>query len=40
MFGGLLAIVIVAYAADRALLAAMHHLLRWHDSIHAAHAGG
>src|SRR6478735_3605508 len=40
MFGGLLAIVIVAYAADRALLAAMHYLLRWHDSIHAAHAGG
>ena len=40
MFGGLLAIVIVAYAADRALLAAMHYLLRWHDSIHAAHASG
>jgi ABC-type nitrate/sulfonate/bicarbonate transport system permease component len=40
MFGGLLAIVIVAYAADRALLAAMNHLLRWHDSIHAAHSHG
>jgi ABC-type nitrate/sulfonate/bicarbonate transport system permease component len=39
MFGGLLAIVIVAYAADRALLAAMKYFLRWHDSIHAAHAG-
>jgi NitT/TauT family transport system permease protein len=38
MFGGLLAVVIVAYAADRALLAAMKHFLRWHDSIHAAHA--
>jgi ABC-type nitrate/sulfonate/bicarbonate transport system permease component len=40
MFGGLLAIVIVAYAADRALLAAMNYLLRWHDSIHAAHTHG
>jgi NitT/TauT family transport system permease protein len=40
MFGGLLAIVIVAYAADRTLLAAMNHLLRWDDSIHAAHVGG
>jgi ABC-type nitrate/sulfonate/bicarbonate transport system permease component len=40
MFGGLLAIVIVAYAADRALLAAMNYLLRWHDSIHAAHSHG
>jgi len=36
MFGGLLAVVIVAYAADRCLLAGMHHFLRWHDSIHAA----
>jgi NitT/TauT family transport system permease protein len=36
MFGGLLAVVIVAYAADRCLLAAMHRFLRWHDSIHAA----
>ncbi len=40
MFGGLLAVVIVAYAADRALLAAMNHFLRWHDFIHAAHANG
>jgi len=38
MFGGLLAVVVVAYAADRALLAAMRHLLRWHAAIHAAHA--
>jgi NitT/TauT family transport system permease protein len=37
MFGGLTAVVIVAYAADRALLAAMRYFLRWHDSIHAAH---
>jgi ABC-type nitrate/sulfonate/bicarbonate transport system permease component len=40
MFGGLLAVVIVAYAADRLLLAAMHHFLRWHDSVHAARAHG
>jgi NitT/TauT family transport system permease protein len=40
MFGGLLAVVILAYATDRALLAAMRHFLRWHDSIHAAHANG
>jgi NitT/TauT family transport system permease protein len=40
MFGGLLAIVVVAYAADRTLLATMNYFLRWHDSIHAAHAGG
>jgi ABC-type nitrate/sulfonate/bicarbonate transport system permease component len=38
MFGGLLAVVIVAYAADRALLAGMRHFLRWHDSIHAAYS--
>jgi ABC-type nitrate/sulfonate/bicarbonate transport system permease component len=38
MFAGLTAVVIVAYAADRALLATMNHVLRWHDSIHAAHA--
>jgi ABC-type nitrate/sulfonate/bicarbonate transport system permease component len=37
MFGGLLAVVIVAYVADRGLLAGMRHFLRWHDSIHAAH---
>src|SRR5262245_46957952 len=40
MFGGLFAVVIVAYMADRALLAAMHYLLRWHDAIHAAHSNG
>jgi ABC-type nitrate/sulfonate/bicarbonate transport system permease component len=40
MFGGLVAIVIVAYAADRALLMAMHYFLRWHDSVHAAYANG
>jgi ABC-type nitrate/sulfonate/bicarbonate transport system permease component len=40
MFGGLLALVIVAYAADRALLAVMNYALRWHDSIHAAHGDG
>ena len=38
MFGGLLAVVIVAYVADRGLLAGMRHFLRWHDSIHAAHS--
>jgi len=38
MFGGLLAVVIVAYAADRGLLATMAYCLRWHDAIHAAHA--
>ena len=38
MFAGLLAVVIVAYAADRVLLACMRYFLRWHDSIHAAHA--
>jgi ABC-type nitrate/sulfonate/bicarbonate transport system permease component len=38
MFAGLLAVVIVAYVADRALLAGMRHFLRWHDSIHAAHS--
>ena len=38
MFGGLLAVVIVAYVADRVLLAGMRHFLRWDDSIHAAHS--
>ena len=40
MFGGLLAVVLVAYALDRMLIALMHHLLRWHDSIseRSAHA--
>jgi NitT/TauT family transport system permease protein len=37
MFGGLIAVLIVAYFADRALLAFMHHVLRWHDAIHTAH---
>jgi ABC-type nitrate/sulfonate/bicarbonate transport system permease component len=35
MFGGLLAVVMVAYVADRALLAVMRRFLRWHDSVHA-----
>jgi len=39
MFGGLLAVVIVAYFADRLLLAIMHYCLRWHDSIHAVGCG-
>jgi ABC-type nitrate/sulfonate/bicarbonate transport system permease component len=39
MFGGLLVIVVVAYVADRTLLATMNYLLRWDDSIHAAHFG-
>jgi NitT/TauT family transport system permease protein len=38
MFGGLIAVLIVAYAADRLLLAGMAHFLRWHDAVHAAHA--
>src|SRR5262249_52794407 len=38
MFGGLVAILVVAYAADRLLLASIAHFLRWHDSVHAAHA--
>jgi len=38
MFGGLMAVVIVAYAADRGLVAAMHHILRWDDSIHSVTA--
>jgi ABC-type nitrate/sulfonate/bicarbonate transport system permease component len=40
MFGGLTAVVIVAYFADRALLAVMHYFLRWHDSVYAAHRDG
>jgi len=35
MFAGLLAVVVVAYALDRALIAFMHYVLRWHDSIMA-----
>jgi ABC-type nitrate/sulfonate/bicarbonate transport system permease component len=38
MFGGLMAVIIVAYVADRALIAGMHYVLRWDDSIHAATA--
>ncbi len=37
MFGGLVAILVVAYAADRLLLAAIAYFLRWHDSVNAAH---
>lgn len=36
MFAGLLAVVIVAYAFDRMLIALMHYVLRWHDSISAS----
>jgi ABC-type nitrate/sulfonate/bicarbonate transport system permease component len=38
MFGGLMAIVIVAYLADRVLIALIHHLLRWDDSVHSVAA--
>jgi ABC-type nitrate/sulfonate/bicarbonate transport system permease component len=40
MFGALLVVVVVAYAVDRIFLASMNYFLRWHDSIHAAHANG
>jgi len=40
MFGGLLAVVVVAYVLDRLLIAFMHYLLRWHDSISASSAHG
>ena len=40
MFAGLLAVVIVAYAADRLLLAVMRHRLRWHDSVHSGGRDG
>lgn len=33
MFGGLLVVIVLAYVLDRLLLASMHYLLRWHDSI-------
>jgi ABC-type nitrate/sulfonate/bicarbonate transport system permease component len=36
MFGGLLAIMFVAYAADRGLITGMDYLLRWDDSVHAS----
>ncbi len=38
MFGGLMAIVIAAYLADRVLIAVTHYLLRWDDSIHSVTA--
>ena len=38
MFGGLIAVIIVAYATDRALVAATHHFLRWDDAIHSVAA--
>jgi ABC-type nitrate/sulfonate/bicarbonate transport system permease component len=40
MFGALLVVIVVAYATDRIFLAAMHHVLRWHDSIHTTQANG
>ncbi len=38
MFGGLLSVVIVAYVADRLLVAATHYILRWDDSVHSVTA--
>ncbi len=38
MFGALMAVVVIAYAADRALVAGINHLLRWDNSLHAAAA--
>ena len=35
MFAGLLTVLVIAYFADRALLALMHYVLRWHESVHA-----
>jgi len=40
MFGGLLAVILAAFVADRALLAVMSYLLRWDDAYHAASAHG
>jgi len=37
MFGGILAVVIIAYLADRWLLTVMHYALRWHESLHTHH---
>jgi NitT/TauT family transport system permease protein len=37
MFGGILAVVVIAYLADRLLLAVMHYALRWHESLHTHH---
>jgi ABC-type nitrate/sulfonate/bicarbonate transport system permease component len=36
MFGGLLVVIVLAYVLDRILIALMHYVLRWHDSISAA----
>jgi ABC-type nitrate/sulfonate/bicarbonate transport system permease component len=33
MFAGILAVVVVAYLADRGMLRLMHYLLRWQDSV-------
>ena len=38
MFGGLMAVVMVAYVADRLLVAATHHLLRWDDAVYSVTA--
>lgn len=38
MFAGLLVVIVLAYVLDRMLIALMHYLLRWHDSISAASA--
>jgi ABC-type nitrate/sulfonate/bicarbonate transport system permease component len=40
MFAGIVALVIIAYLADRLLLAVMHYSLRWHESVHARHHDG
>ena len=37
MFGGILALVVIAYLADRLLLAVMHYALPWHESLHTHH---
>ena len=38
MFGGLMAVVMVAYVTDRLLVAATHHLLRWDDAVYSVTA--
>lgn len=38
MFAGIAAVVGLAFCADRALLAWMKHLLRWHDSVESVEA--
>jgi ABC-type nitrate/sulfonate/bicarbonate transport system permease component len=37
MFAGIIAIVAVAYAADRAMVRIMHAALHWHDSAAGEH---